>query len=98
MSLAARCILPLLLFLGSALPAKGQPASSTTATAPDTRSPSFGSLFTQLPSDFRRLPTITNGIVLASAGGLALAVHPGDRTTSNEILELPNLEEFLDPG
>jgi len=94
----AWCILIFLFSLGSPLPAKAQPSALTTTAASETPMPSFGSLFMKLPSDFRRLPTVTNGIVVGSATGLALAVHPRDRATLDEMRELLTLEEVLDAG
>ena len=60
--------------------------------------PSFASLFTTLPKDLRRLPTVPNGLWLGGAGALALAVHPKDRTITQQASGALGLEEVLDSG
>jgi len=60
--------------------------------------PSFVSLFSNLPADVRRLPTLTNGIWLGGTGALALAVHSKDRPITQQASESFGLETFLDTG
>ncbi len=85
-------------FLCSVTPAYAQPAESAPRLQSEERAPAFTSLFTDLPSDVRRLPTITNILWLAGTGGLALAVQHHDQRITQRAQESPDLEEFLDPG
>jgi hypothetical protein len=96
MNLAVRSLF-LAFSLSSALPALAQPVASGPA-ASDAPMPSVASLFTRLPSDFGNLLTVANGVVIGSAGALALAVHPGDRSMAAEVQESLKLEERLDAG
>jgi PAP2 superfamily len=87
-----------LTFLWSVTPASAQPPASAQQTPSDQPAPSFKSLFTNLPSDMRQLPTLTNILLLGGSGGLALAVHHDDQRITQHAQESPGLEEFLDPG
>jgi hypothetical protein len=86
--------------------ATGAPASAQDVQAPaqipaearEGPMPSFASLFTTLPMDLRPLPTVTNGLWLGGAGALALAVHPKDRTITQQASGALGLEEVLDSG
>jgi membrane-associated phospholipid phosphatase len=72
------------------------PPAAATVEAP--AMPSFRSLLTELPSDVRRLPALTNGLWLAGAGGLALGVHPKDQIITEEAVESPGLEALFEAG
>jgi membrane-associated phospholipid phosphatase len=77
-------------FVSGATPASAQPAEPAFK--------SFKSLFTDLPSDVRRLPTLTNILWLGGTGGLALAIEHHDRSVTQEAQEESAFEEVLDPG
>jgi membrane-associated phospholipid phosphatase len=79
-------------------PAAAQSAAAVPQAPSEQQAPAFTSLFTDLPSDFRHLPTLTNILVLGGAGGLALAVQHEDQRITRRAQESHDLEEFLDPG
>lgn len=69
------------------------PPASTTAVMP-----SFRSLFTDLPADVKRLPTVANAVWLAGAGALALGVHSGDATLTRRAVGSAGWDAALDSG
>ncbi|MEP6916605.1 MAG: phosphatase PAP2 family protein [Acidobacteriota bacterium] len=60
--------------------------------------PSVRSLFGDLVSDVRRLPTVSNGIWVGGSGALALAVHGQDRMLTRRASGSHGLETALDAG
>ena len=72
-------------------------AQDATSRDPQTM-PSVGSVLSALPTDLRALPTVANAVWLASAGGLAFAVHENDSAITEGAAGSPNLEDFLDGG
>lgn len=73
------------------MPAHLQPDPAQDAT-------SFTSLFTNLGTDIRHLPSIENAVILGVGGGLSFAVHSEDRDITREFTESPAVEEVLEPG
>jgi membrane-associated phospholipid phosphatase len=95
---SALSVLALSTVLCGATPAFAQLANGASQTPADDRAPSFLSLFTELPSDVRRLPTLSNALWLGGTGGLALAVEHRDHQIAAHAHGDTGLEEFLDPG
>jgi membrane-associated phospholipid phosphatase len=88
--------LAIVLLLSTTSDVHAQGVSGPTQT--DAKIPSFESLFTNLPSDFRHLASSTNGVVIAGSGLLAIGVHSGDSEITREAAESSDLEEVLDSG
>ncbi|MEN3337661.1 MAG: hypothetical protein V7647_1337 [Acidobacteriota bacterium] len=79
----------------------GRPAAASTATTdrqPADGAPSFGSLFTDLPHDFRHLPTRANAIWLGGGGALAVAVHSHDATLTRRAVASERLDTLVEGG
>lgn len=97
---AARSVATGLIFalIFTVTPASAQAIPAAPVDAVETPMPSFASLFTGLPADLRRLPTVTNGIWLGGTGALALAVHPEDREITQQASGALGLETALDGG
>jgi membrane-associated phospholipid phosphatase len=60
--------------------------------------PSFVSLFTRLPADVRRLPTVANGAWLGVTGALAATVEDSDPGITRRAAGSLRLETALDSG
>lgn len=58
---------------------------------------SVASLFTQLPADFAHLATVSNGIILGSAGAISGGVHAKDTAVVTAARSW-RFEEFFDAG
>lgn len=60
--------------------------------------PSWGSLFSALPHDVRRLPSKTNALWLGGAGALALGLHKDDATLTRRAVASAGLDTTLEAG
>jgi hypothetical protein len=60
--------------------------------------PSFTSLFTDLPGDFKNLLKPETGIILGVGAASSLSVHPADVRLTQNAVAARTLEEALDPG
>lgn len=60
--------------------------------------PSFGSLFTNLGRDLRRLPSRETGLILGIAGALSAGVHEQDRRITRSAAASPALDTVFAPG
>jgi membrane-associated phospholipid phosphatase len=86
------------LFIVAPASAQGTAPVPDPARSAETPMPSFASLFSKLPADLRRLPTLTNGVWLGGTGALAFAVHAKDRTITQQASGSLGLETLLDTG
>lgn len=68
------------------------PAASTESL------PSWGSLFSDLPHDFRQLPSKTNALWLGGAGALALALHKDDASLTRRVAGSAGLDTTFEAG
>jgi membrane-associated phospholipid phosphatase len=96
---AATPALALAAILGIAASAEAQavvPAAVPTVAAAPV--PSFASLFTRLPADVRRLPTLGNAAWLGVTGVLAAAVEDNDPRITRRAVGSLRLESALDSG
>jgi membrane-associated phospholipid phosphatase len=84
-------------FLGSVLPAYAQQAPESTPDDP-VAMPSVGSLFTSLPADVGRLPTVANGLWLGGAGAVSFAVHKEDVLLTRKAVASLRLDTFFEIG
>ncbi len=64
----------------------------------ETPLPSFGSLFRDLGSDVRHLPTWQHGAILGIAGAASLAVHGEDGDITRRAAHAPRLDEVFESG
>lgn len=60
--------------------------------------PSFGSLFTDLGQDVRRLPTRANALILGVAGAASLAALESDADVTRYASSVPAIDETFDAG
>ncbi len=60
--------------------------------------PSWGSLFSDLPHDFRQLPSKTNALWLGGAGALALALQKDDASLTRRVVGSAGLDTTLEAG
>jgi len=67
-------------------------------SAPETPLPSFGSLFRDLGSDVRHLPTWQHGAILGIAGAASLAVHGEDGDITRRAAHAPALDMVFESG
>jgi membrane-associated phospholipid phosphatase len=69
-------------------------SASRVAASPDSAS----RFFSAVGNDFRHLASVENMLTIATAGGLALAVHPVDDNLTNGARGTEPLEEAFDAG
>lgn len=60
--------------------------------------PSFASLFTELPRDFQRLPSLENGLILGAAGALSAGVHENDPAITRSAVKSQGLDALFESG
>ena len=72
--------------------------STAPPAAPAESMPSWGSLFSDLPHDFRRLPSKTNALWLGGAGALAFGLHNEDATLTRKAVGSAELDATLEAG
>lgn len=104
----AACVVASVLFASPVLaqtsvasaPSAPQPAVvARTATPPAPAVvPSFGSLFRDLGSDFRHLPSRETAWILGAAGGIGLAVQRQDARVTREATQSLALDRMFEPG
>lgn len=81
-------------------PPARQPAPVTPAAAPSRGdvAPSFASLFRDLGSDLRRLPSRENAIIFGTAGAASFAVRRYDARVTRQVSNSLILDTVFEPG
>lgn len=86
-------------FLAPAGSAPQPSAIARTATAPEPALvPSFGSLFRDIGSDFRHLPSRETAWILGAAGGIGLAVQRQDARVTRDAAQSFALDRVFESG
>ncbi len=83
---------------GASVSAAATPQSTASPAARPETMPSWGSLFSDLPHDFARLPTKTNALWLGGAGALAFGLHNEDATLTRQAVGSAELDATLEAG
>lgn len=78
------------------VPPIGQPP--TTPALGTFSTPSFGSLFTDLPQDLRHLRSRHTAVILSAALGLGAVVHSQDGSLTRRAAQSPTLDSVFETG
>lgn len=78
------------------VPTVGQPPAAPRPS--NFATPSFGSLFTDLPQDIRRLGSRHTAVILGAALGLGAAVHSQDGSLTRRAAQSPTLDTVFEIG